>query len=213
MPALFLNTFSFVTAACGLTYELVFAQSLTVLLGSSVKQYSLTIGVFLCGMGLGSQVSERLKNERLALFVIQAFLGAVIPLLFVALWAGGPLLTHAVLPPVCYSLVFTVGFANGMELPLLMRWSGEGRWRVLAFDYAGMLLACVAFPLLLLPIVGVFAAFFMAALLNSLLALALAPNAFARLVAAVVPPALALTLVFEESLREWLSRNFLASFL
>ena len=48
----------FVVAACGLVYELISATMASYLLGDSVTQWSLVIGVYMSAMGLGSWLSK-----------------------------------------------------------------------------------------------------------------------------------------------------------
>ncbi|MEP0249554.1 MAG: spermidine synthase, partial [Roseobacter sp.] len=45
---------TFIVAIAGLVYELIAATASSYLLGDSVKQFSLVIGVFLSAMGVGA---------------------------------------------------------------------------------------------------------------------------------------------------------------
>ena len=59
----------FVLAACGLVYELIAGTLSSYLLGDSVTQFSLAIGLFLFGMGIGSYVSRFITKRLLAVFI------------------------------------------------------------------------------------------------------------------------------------------------
>lgn len=148
-----------VVATCGLVYELINATMASYLLGDSVTQFSLVIGVYLSAMGLGSWLSRfvvrQLANRFISIQLIIALVGGFsAPLLF---------LGFAVLDsirPLLFAILIVVGTMVGLEIPLLMRlMPGKQELkdlvaRVLAFDYIGALLASIAFPLLLLPWLG-----------------------------------------------------------
>ena len=55
-PLLFLNVF--VIATCGLIYELLAGTLSSYVLGDSVTQFSLIIGIYLFAMGVGSWLSR-----------------------------------------------------------------------------------------------------------------------------------------------------------
>src|SRR6187551_188618 len=59
--ALYLNVF--IVAICGLVYELLAGTLGSYLLGDSVTQFSLVIGLYLSAMGVGAWLSRRLDNE------------------------------------------------------------------------------------------------------------------------------------------------------
>jgi spermidine synthase len=148
-----------VVATCGLVYELINATMASYLLGDSVTQFSLVIGVYLSAMGLGSWLSRfvvrRLANRFITIQLIIALVGGFsAPALF---------LGFAVLDgirPLLFAILIVVGTMVGLEIPLLMRLMPGKRElkdlvaQVLAFDYIGALLASIAFPLLLLPWLG-----------------------------------------------------------
>ena len=48
-----------VLAACSLLYELLIAQTLSILAANTVVWYSVTIGVYLASMGLGALIHYR----------------------------------------------------------------------------------------------------------------------------------------------------------
>jgi len=158
----------FVVAACGLVYELAAGALASYLLGDSVLQFSTVIGTYLFAMGLGSWLSRHVERELVAQFLrIELAVGLVGGLMPAALFAA-----HSVLPAsggasfraLLYFLVLVVGMLVGLEIPLVMRiLKRHFRERyalkelvaqVLTFDYLGALVVAVAFPLLLVPQLG-----------------------------------------------------------
>jgi spermidine synthase len=205
MPALPV-ALAFILGFCGVVYELVIAQSLSVLFGQPLVQYSLTIGIFLAGMGLGSHQSERWRDPRFELWRVQMLLSLLTPLLWLGVWwlatGEAPLAARAL----AYSMCFFTGALTGSELPALFRLGGRPG-RVLSADYLGMLVACLAFPLLLLPFLGLFATMFLAAMLNSLAMLALRFRQTRW--SAAIPLVLLVGFLLESTLRDWLSQRLI----
>ena len=58
-----------VIALCGITYELLIGTLSSYLLGNSVTQFSVTIGLFLTSMGLGSFLSRWARRRLLPTFI------------------------------------------------------------------------------------------------------------------------------------------------
>jgi spermidine synthase len=167
---LFLNVL--IIATCGLVYELLAGTLASYVLGDSVTQFSLIIGLYLSAMGVGAWLSNYIE-ERLARTFIEVELGVALlgglsaPLLF---FGFGRLSNFHVL---LYSVVFAIGVLVGLELPLLMRILRNNMEfkdlvaRVLAFDYLGALVASLLFPLLLVPRLGLVRTSLMFGLLNA----------------------------------------------
>ena len=59
-----------VVALCGITYELIIATVSSYLLGNSVYQFSITIGLFMFAMGLGAYLTKRLERDLVSSFVV-----------------------------------------------------------------------------------------------------------------------------------------------
>jgi len=156
-PVLFLNVI--VIATCGLIYELVAGTLASYVLGDSVTQFSLIIGIYLFSMGAGAWLSRFVERELALRFVEVELAVAVLgglsaPLLF---------LTFAHLDYfrlVLYTVVFLIGALVGLEIPLLMRILKDHLdfrelvARVLALDYVGALVASLLFPIFLVPRFG-----------------------------------------------------------
>ena len=158
----------FVVAACGLVYELAAGTLASYLLGDSILQFSTVIGTYLFARGVGSYLSRFFERQLIAHFLrIELLVGLVGGLMPAALFAlqtlAAPSFRFAL-----YSMVLLVGILVGLEIPLVMRilktqLRGSGPERqglknlvsqVLTFDYLGALVVSIAFPLLLVPQLG-----------------------------------------------------------
>lgn len=160
-----------VVALCGIAYELVIATVSSYLLGDSVYQFSLTIGLFMFAMGIGSFLTRRFEGDLVERFVLIEIL--------VALFGGiSSTLLFLVFPhyvwyrPTMYLLIIVIGVLVGLEIPILTRILSRKQSlkdsiaNVLTLDYFGALIGSVAFPLVLLPQLGLFRSSFVIALLN-----------------------------------------------
>jgi spermidine synthase len=167
----------FVIAACGLVYELIAAAASTYLLGDSVTQFSLVIGVYLASMGVGSYASKYVVTNVVAKFIDVELMIAVLG----GISAAVMFLTFAYAGPgfriVLYAFVVLVGILVGLEIPLVMRILKERLGfrdlvaQVLSFDYLGALGVSIAFPLLLAPRLGLIRTAFLFGLMNAAIAL------------------------------------------
>src|ERR1700722_1344396 len=163
-------------AACGLIYELVAGTLASYLLGDSVLQFSTVIGTYLFAMGIGSAASRYIRGSLVARFVtIELMVGIVGGFSSSALFLAFAY-THS-FQLTLYLLVIGIGILVGLEIPLLMRIL-EGRFNfsdliahVLTFDYLGALAASLAFPLWLVPKLGLVRAALMFGMINAAVAL------------------------------------------
>ena len=169
---------TFVAALCSIVYELIFAQSLTTIFGGTVTQYSLTIGLFLFSLGVGSLLYEHLirANHARAFFIIEVLLAAAGFTGVLFIFAVNTLLPAAmpffITVALSYAPVIVVGVLSGLELPLLAALERRKSFTtVLGVDYFGSLTGTVLWALALYPLLGLVASSFMVASLNLLLAL------------------------------------------
>ncbi|HQR68896.1 MAG TPA: polyamine aminopropyltransferase, partial [Thermoanaerobaculia bacterium] len=164
-----------VIASCGLVYELVAGTLASYLLGDSVTQFSLVIGIYLTAMGLGAWLTKFVTRNVARRFVEAEIAVALIgglsaPALFFAF--SSPRWFH----PVFFGIVLLVGVLVGVEIPLLMRLLKDAVVfkdlvaQVLTFDYLGSLAASVLFPLLLVPRLGLVRTSVLFGLLNAAVA-------------------------------------------
>lgn len=172
--ALYINVF--VVATCGLVYELLAGTLGSYLLGDSVTQFSLVIGLYLSAMGVGAWLSRRLEKD-LAVRFLEVELGVALvgglsaPVLFMAFGTVGQFQL------VLLAFVFVIGTLVGLEIPLIMRLlEGQVSFkdivsRVLTFDYVGALAAAVMFPLVFVPQLGIVRTSLLMGLLNAAIAM------------------------------------------
>ena len=166
-----------VIATCGLVYELVAGALASYLLGDTVTQFSLVIGIYLTAMGAGAWLSKFVERGLARRFVeieiAVAFLGG-----FSALILSFAFLSPRWFLPVFYGLVFAVGALVGVEIPLMLRLLRRSVAfkdlvaQVLTFDYLGALAASVLFPLVFVPRLGLFRTAILFGLLNAAVAFA-----------------------------------------
>jgi spermidine synthase len=166
----------FVIAACGLVYELIAAAASTYLLGDSVTQFSVVIGVYLASMGIGSYMSKYVVDRLIGRFIDIELMIAIVggcsaAVMFMSFAYAGPGFRV-----VLYAIVVLVGILVGLEIPLVMRILKERLGfrdlvaQVLTFDYLGALGVSIAFPLLLAPRLGLIRTAFLFGLMNALVA-------------------------------------------
>jgi len=153
----------FMAGLCSLVYELLISTTASYFLGDSVQQFSVTIGLYLASMGLGSYISRFIQSHLLRAFVAAEIMlgvvgGLAVPLLHLTYAYG------AVFWPVAVGLIVAIGAFTGLEIPLLTRLMDREESldvnlaNILSFDYLGALLATLAFPFVLLPVLGTFRA-------------------------------------------------------
>ncbi len=212
-PLLFLNVF--IIATCGLIYELLAGTLASYVLGDSVTQFSIIIGLYLFAMGIGSWLSRFIERNLAERFIdvelAVAVLGGVsAPLLFLTFAAV------SYFSIILYGVVIGIGILVGLEIPLLMRILKDELdfkelvAKVLALDYVGALVAAVMFPILLVPTLGLVRTSLLFGMLNGavglwgtwLLGPLLKPNKILilRIKAVIVIALLAIGLIKSESL-------------
>ncbi len=150
----------FVVAACGLVYELAAAALASYVLGDSVLQFSTVIGTYLFAMGIGSWLSRFFERQLPAHFLrielLVALVGGALPAVLFLANAHAPGAFRLLL----YGGVLLTGTLVGLEIPLVMRILKRDVVlkdlvsQVLTFDYLGALAVSLAFPLLLVPYLG-----------------------------------------------------------
>lgn len=156
-PLLFLTVL--IIATSGLVYELIAGALASYVLGDSVTQFSVTIGVYLFAMGIGAYLSRFVGADVSTRFVEVELAAALVggfsaPFLFLA-FAYGEMFSVAL-----YGTILTIGTLVGLEIPLLMRILKEELEfeeliaRVLSVDYLGALAGSLLFALVLVPNLG-----------------------------------------------------------
>ena len=171
---------SMLLSACSILYELMLANVLSVITGNQVLWQSLTIAIFIGGLGYGAFIADKVKDKLKVLIyseVALAFMGAVALyiiytifgfinlskfLLFISSGYDG----HRVLQSefgldfsfliLSQFLTFIIGLCTGLELPLLMKINddeniGLAEGEILGANYFGTLLGTIVFSFFLKP--------------------------------------------------------------
>ncbi|NJK88708.1 MAG: polyamine aminopropyltransferase [Myxococcales bacterium] len=174
-PAILLAAFA--VSTCGLIYELLAGTLASYVLGDSVTQFSTIIGTYLFAMGVGSWLSRFVDRQLVARFIeietAVALIGGVSAVVLFVAFAKLAAFSVAL-----YGLTFVIGVLVGLEIPLLMRiMEHEVSMkdlvaRVLSADSLGALLASLAFPLFLIPQLGLVRSSFAVGAVNAAVAVA-----------------------------------------
>lgn len=161
-----------IISGCSMCYELIISAVSSYLLGNSTLQYSITIGLYMAALGLGSYVSKYFKKRLFNVFVmIELCIGIVGGMSAILLFLANIYIENYDI--VMYIEIILIGVLAGAEIPIMTRIIEEDEKNlsvtlssIFSFDYIGGLLGSIAFPLLLLPKLGYFATSFLCGLLN-----------------------------------------------
>ena len=180
--------FAFLASVLELLYELLIAQTLTVLSGNSVAKYSLTIGLYLAASGFGAWLGEKKfsgKAERSIIvseWCASVLGGLMVPALyffyivqndFSVLRLPQHSQALAVFIGVSVLVIATLGILKGISFALLIvlgrRQRLESVNAILGADYFGALVGTLLFAFSLQPYFGLFQIAFAAAAANAAL--------------------------------------------
>lgn len=166
-----------IVALCGIVYELIIGTVSSYLLGNSVYQFSLTIGTFMFAMGIGSLISKYFNHLYIRNFIlIEIAIALVGGICSILLFMAFPF-ARGLYELVMYSLILVIGALVGMEIPILTTILAkkdnlkDSIANVMSLDYLGALIGSVAFPLLLLPSLGLVQSSFAIGLINIFVAI------------------------------------------
>ncbi len=160
-----------IIAISGLIYELLLGTLSSYLLGDSVYQFSLVIGLFMSAMGIGAYLSRFFQQKLAQSFVfIQITLAVVGGFSALVLFYAFVYLDNysAFLLLICV----LIGSLVGLEIPLITRILQQYQElksnisNVLTADYIGALLAALLFPMVLVPQLGLLSTGLIFGLLN-----------------------------------------------
>lgn len=168
---------TFIISGCSMVYELLISAVSSYLLGDSIAQFSITIGLYMCAMGLGSYLSKYIKEQLFDWFVfVEIGVGILGGTSALILFLANIYLEAYQL--IMYLEIILIGVLVGLEIPLLTRIieDNAGNLRItlssiFSFDYIGGLVGSIAFPLLLLPQLGYFSTAFLVGGLNLVISL------------------------------------------
>lgn len=151
----------FLCASCGMVYELALIALGSYLLGNTIVQASIVLAVMVFAMGVGSLATKRLVSWAAVAFAgIEAALGVLGGLSVLFLYVAFAYLD--VYTGAMVVIAFMIGALIGAEIPLLMELVQRIRAQrassavadLFAADYVGGLIGGLAFPFVLLPLLG-----------------------------------------------------------
>jgi spermidine synthase len=164
-----------IVSICGIIFEVLFGALGSYILGDGVKQYTLTISLFLTGMGIGASISERVMKHLISAFIrIELLIALIGGFSAFTLFGVTAYLAEGTDAFFLYSVTLIIGTLTGLELPILIRKANEigvsihkSTARVLFSDYAGGLIGGITFVYLLRPQFGLVKTAFLVALVNA----------------------------------------------
>ena len=171
-----------IVAFCSIVYELIFSQALTIIFGGTVLRYSVTIGLFLFSLGIGSFLYRYFdsKNKKINFFRIEILLSLIGPLglLFIISINSitSPLVFtdffQTILLLLSHVPIILVGILSGLEIPFLssMAHKNNNFSEVLGFDYLGSLVGTLIYALYLYPGGGLISSILVIGFLNLIVA-------------------------------------------
>ncbi len=163
-------------SGCSMVYELIISAVSSYLVGNSTLQYSVTIGLYMCALGVGSYLSKFIRKNLFNWFAnVEIGIGIIGGFSSLTLFLSNLYLQSYAI--VMYIEIIIIGTFAGLEIPLLTRIIEEDKKdlrvtisSIFSFDYIGGLIGSIAFPMLLLPHLGYFATSFLAGMFNLLAA-------------------------------------------
>ncbi len=165
-----------VIASCGIFYELLISTVSTYFLGSGVLYFSITIGLFLFFMGVGSYLSKYVEKNLLQLFFcIEIIIGIIGGFSSFILYYAFSVTEayHAF----SFFVIASISALIGLEIPIVTRILKQDHSlkdtlaHILTFDYIGALIASLLFPLVLLPYLGILRTSFFIGCINLIVAI------------------------------------------
>ena len=153
---------AFIAGMCSIVYELLIATTASYFMGDSVKYFSITIGLYIAAMGLGSMASQYtedhliLKRFIIAELYLSIFGGLSIPVMYMVY------AYTSILVPVYIAFTVIIGFIIGLEIPFLTRLMQNdfalnfNIAHIMSFDCLGALFATISFPFIMLPFFGIY---------------------------------------------------------
>ena len=161
-----------IISGCSMVYELIISAVSSYLLGDSTFQYSVTIGLYMFALGIGSFLSKYIKKDLFNSFaMVEICIGLIGGTSSLVLFLANLYIESYA--SVMYIEIILIGTLAGLEIPLLTRIIEEDRKElrltlssIFSFDYIGGLIGAIVFPMLLLPHLGYFATAFLAGAFN-----------------------------------------------
>lgn len=177
----------FVCSACGLVYELALVALGSYLIGNSVGQASIVLSLMVFAMGMGALLAKPLQRWAAVSFVaVELVLALLGGLSVLGLYAAFAWLSLYM--PMLIATSLALGVLIGAEIPLLMvllqrirrQEAGSAVADMFAADYVGALIGGLAFPFLLLPLLGQIKGALVVGMLNAAAGLGLVLTVYRR---------------------------------
>ena len=145
-----------IISGCSMVYELIISAVSSYLLGDSTFQYSVTIGLYMFALGIGSFLSKYIKKDLFNSFaMVEICIGLIGGTSSLVLFLANLYIESYAC--VMYIEIILIGTLAGLEIPLLTRIIEEDRNElrltlssIFSFDYIGGLIGAIVFPMLLL---------------------------------------------------------------
>lgn len=166
---------SFLFSFNGMLYELMLSQNLGAALGGTLLRYFITIGLFTLCLGFSAlffdYMPEKAKTvaNLFKLHTYFLFVLVLLPLFFFGLehLLKIDMLSYSVFQFLYHVPLVAIALITGFEIPFLLHEQEDDfKSRILAFDYGGMFLACLAFPLFFLESLGLVGTYFVVLLIQ-----------------------------------------------
>lgn len=145
---------------CSIIYELIISSISSYIQGDSITQFSITIGLYMSAMGMGSYLSKYINTNLFNKFVfIEMSVGILGGFSSLILFLSN--IYTDIYALIMYTLIILIGIFVGLEIPILTRIieSNESNVQknlanIFTFDYIGGLIGSIIFPIILFPKLG-----------------------------------------------------------
>lgn len=172
MDARLLLVTTLLISICSIIYELLISSISSYLQGDSILQFSITIGLYMSAMGIGSYISKYMRKNLFNKFIfIEMSIGILGGFSSFILFLVNIYTQIYIL--IMYILIILIGIFVGLEIPILTRIieNNESNVRknlanIFTFDYIGGLIGSIAFPILLFPKLGFITTAFLVGSIN-----------------------------------------------
>ncbi len=168
-----------VVGICGISYEYTFSRLASDILGNSVKQWAIIIGLMMLFMGIGADLQKYFPDKYnvdnfVIIEIILGLLGGLGP--SITLFAFGSLHDHFIL--FHYFFICSIGLLIGLEIPLLSRVNEmvvpslkQNLGLILKMDYIGSFIGALVWVFILPRFFNVLEISFFLGIVNVLVAL------------------------------------------
>lgn len=177
---------AFLVAFCSMSYELILAQSITILYGSTVLNYTLIIGIYIFSLGMGAALHARRTSGggvqwfwRIELLLsVAGGLSPFLILLTELLIGKSP---YDLVTPAAALVAVGIGILSGMEIPVIIEIAVRDRKlapqeqtntlirNIIGLDFIGTFVAAAVVPLVCFPFIGVLRTAALTACINGII--------------------------------------------